>query len=525
MAERIFLDKVAKLDRTTVFNLFKECTPKLLVVTDGLSFDATDGFGLTQFVSTLASSTIHGMTPQVVTKVRPIGAGFRFDDATEGVLKSRYDVVFILGIYGASTNPLSPGEKAALGNFMQAGGGVFATGDHQDLGASMSADLMRVRAMRLWTAGTPHVSNTTRLSTNVSAGNELEDFVDQSDIVPQNLYPNFRTVAGNPGVVGRPGMAHPVLQMAPTPGVANPVIEVFPDHPHEGECVVPSNLSTTYPLGAGVDEWPAAPGGARVSPEAVAHTMSHGSGFQFGPTGPKEALVPRAFIAICAYDGQLANVGRVVTDATWHHFVNVNLDGTTSGLLGLQSSAGVDGPVLTRIRQYYRNLATWLMPKTTRRCLRFPHFLLELRKYPLFEEVVVPHVPIGPDPDPLPLVQLGKAVVDSLLLREPAFVAETLLDDALQDAIGEKAAAKLFAMPSRLGNLTPRELAFGALGAIADSVLNTLGTVKDEKEIQPHKTFDTAAVEHARKATRRLIEWQREELRALDKLLENLPRD
>ena len=216
-----------------------------------------------------------------------------------------------------------------------------------------------------------------------------------------------------------------------------------------------------------------------------------------------------------------------MTDATWHHFVNINLDGTSSGLLGLQSSPGVDGPALKRVRQYYRNLATWLMPKNTRRCLRIPHFLLELRKYPLFEEVVIPHVPVGPDPgpDPAPLVQLGKAVVDSLLLREPAFVAETLLDDALQDGLGERAAAQLRASPARLGNLTPRELAFGALGAIASSILTTLGTVKDAKEIQPHKTFDAPALEHARKGTRRLVEWQREELRTLDRLLESLPQD
>ena len=527
MPERLFLDTLAKLDRQFVLTKYKECTPKILVVTDGLSFNPADGFGLTQFVSTLATSTIHGMTPQVVTKVRTTG-GFRFDDPTEGVLKSRYDVVFILGIYGAGTNPVSAAEKQAIGAFMQAGGGVFATGDHQDLGASMSADLPRVRNMRHWTSGTPHVSNTNRISTNVSGANEREDFDDQSDIIPQNLYPNFRTVAGNPAGVARPGMAHPLLQLAPLPGVTNPVIEVFPDHPHEGECFVPTNLSTTFLLGsANVDEWPAAPVGGRVSPEAVAYSMSHGSGFSSGPTGPKDALVPRAFVAICAYDGQRANVGRVVTDATWHHFVNINLDGTGSGLLGLQSAPGVDGPALTRIRQYYRNIATWLMPKNTRRCLRFPHFLQELRHYPLFEEVVVPHVPIGPDPgpDPLPLVQLGKAVVDSLLLREPAFVAETVLEDALQDAVGERAAAQLSGTPARFGNLTPRELAFGALGAITNSVLATLETIKDPQEVSPHKTFDGPALEHARKSTRRLIDWQRAELRALDQLLENLPND
>jgi hypothetical protein len=522
MPNRFMLETFAKLEPTLVQSLYKECTPKILVVTDGLSFNAASGFGLTQFVTTLATSTIHGMTPQVVTKVRSAG-GFRFDDAAEGILKSRYDVVFILGIYGAGTDPLSAAEKDAIATFMQAGGGVFATGDHQDLGASMSMDIPRVRSMRLWTAGTPHVSNQTRISTNVAGSNELEDFSDQSDQLPQNLFPNFRTDAGNPGGLGRPGRAHPLLQLTATPSVANPVIEVFPDHPHEGECVVPSNLATTFALaGSNVEEWPTAPGGARVAPEAVAYSMSHGSGFT---SGSKDALTPRAFIAICAYDGQRANVGRVATDATWHHFVNINLDGTGSGLLGLQSAPGVDGPALARVRQYYRNLATWLMPKNTRRCLRFPHFLLEAVRYPLFEELVVPRLPPGPDPDPLPLVQLGKAVVESLLLHEPPFVAETMLDDALQEAIGQRAAEQLAVKPARLGNLTPRELAFGAVGAMASSVLDTLDDLKDVKDIQPHKTFDKPATALVRKSARRLIDWQREELRTLDKFLEGLPQD
>jgi hypothetical protein len=519
-----------------VLSIFKECQPKLLVVTDNLSFQPNDPFGLTQFVDTLAASPIHGMLPQVIKASRGGAApadlpGFKFDDPMTGVLKSRYDVVFILGIDQEFQNPISQSEIDAIATFMQAGGGVFATGDHEDLGAAISKAIPRVRNMRLWTTGTPSVASDNRLSTNMSASNEVEDFNDQSDLIPQNLYPNFRTRAGNPGVLGKPAKAHPLLQLPATRRVPFPVLEVFPDHPHEGECRLPASLTTQFSLnGVNVDEWPAATsGGARVEPEAVAMTMSHGSGFLTGPTGPKEPLLPRAFMAICAYDGQLANVGRVVTDATWHHFVNINLDGAGGPLTALQlpGSPPTDSPALSRIRQYYRNLTTWLMPKNTRRCLRFPLVLTEAVKFPLFEElepIPVPGGPPGPGPDPAPFVAVGEAVVASLALRQPAFVAEELLIDALSEAVGDKLAQEIFDKGSALGNLGARELAYAALGGAVSSTLETLTKLKSEREIKPHQTFDGPATSGAKSAVRLLIQKQRREIKELDTLLDHVDR-
>lgn len=96
-------ENVAKLNAAALFPLFRECTPKLLVVTDGLNYTPNDDFGLTQFVQTLRSSTIHSMTPTVITATHnpnPAAAiafdavnkhisNFKFDDPTHGVLKSR----------------------------------------------------------------------------------------------------------------------------------------------------------------------------------------------------------------------------------------------------------------------------------------------------------------------------------------------------------------------------------------------------------------------------------------------------
>lgn len=145
---------------------FAECIPKILVVTDGLNYQQMDGFGLTEFVDTLRASTIHSMMP-IVTTARfnpsPMAtlsydaatrhiSNYKFKDATHGLLKSRYDVVFILSINGESGQKLTDesGATDAVTAFMQAGGGVFATGDHEDLGAGMCKDIPRVRNMRYW---------------------------------------------------------------------------------------------------------------------------------------------------------------------------------------------------------------------------------------------------------------------------------------------------------------------------------------------------------------------------------------
>jgi hypothetical protein len=57
---------------------------------------------------------------------------------------------------------------------------------------------------------------------------------------------------------------------------------------------------------------------------------------------------------VATYNGNLAGVGRIVADSTWHHYVNLNL-------LGFQHPAP-EGSVADQIGQYYANLAVWLAP-------------------------------------------------------------------------------------------------------------------------------------------------------------------
>ena len=462
------------IDDTLVLKWFRECTPKVLVVTDGLSFNAASSFGLNEFVDTLRASTVHGMVPNVRTALFNPNTGpgnelsfdavtnhitnYKFADATHGVLKSRYDVVFILGSGGAA-GPLLTSEAGALEAmtaFMQAGGGVFCTGDHADLGAGLCKDIPRVRNMRLWTAGVPSAGGTDRLTTNLPgrgdlpASNDTYEFSDQSDRFPQRLHVNFRTVSG--GV----DLAHPLLQVP----AALRAIEVFPDHPHEGECVLPAALTTKLADGV-TDEWPVAALGTRTPPEVVAVTMSSGNRFP-----GKSSVVPRSFIAICAYDGQTANVGRVVTDATWHHFVNINIKP------GMSALAGRD---LSDIKQYYANLATWLMPKHVRMCLRFPLIVRELVRFPLFEELVPIPRPQWSGPR---LLDVGRLVEQSMLTRMTDGEVGALIHDLLEEGTSPETRRQLDSLKGEVVGISAREAGLAALGAL------TLETAERYNEVR-----------------------------------------
>lgn len=517
--------RLIEFDDALISRLWRECTPKILVVTDTLNFGTAQGFGLTQFVNSLRASTIHGMTPIVTTASRygSVGAdltNFKFNDATHGLAIGRYDVLFLLGAATEGVDDLAndPAQLDAIKRFMQAGGGVFATGDHSTLGAALCGDIPRVRGMRKWKIadGPPTMADQNRHSTNLSGDDETEEFSDQSDVHAQRLYLNFRTVAGGTAIIDR--LAHPLAQMVGK----RRVLEVFPDHPHEGECRVPAALSGTFAIdGAHPPEWPRDAAGAEVWPEIVGYTVSHGDGFPTGPTGPKEALVPKLFAAICAWDGQRGSVGRVVTDATWHHFVNINLDGTGSGgLTGLQSPAGVDTEALVRIRRYYVNLATWLMPKKVRRCLRWPLVIKELQRFPLFEELDLPRPPDLRGPV---LARVGESLVASLSSHLPPWEAQTLAEDALEDALGPEQAAKLLARGGEVvAGLRITELSQAALGGLLTGMALELESLDRAETVQPHKTFEARAREMAQLGVNRLLEDRRAELRRLEDFLDTM---
>jgi hypothetical protein len=396
-----------------LIRLFKECTPKILVVTDnGLNFGSS-GFGLEDFVDTLKATTIHGMTPIVKTAHTGASAAdytnFQFTSST--LSKSKYDVLFL---FGFETGPaLPPAEVDVITTFMQAGGGVFATGDHAQLGKGMCNDIPRVRSMRYWSSpDVPSSSGFDRLSTNRPGSDSIFQFADQSDDQPQHIYPLYYPASSGIPADAKPHymLQHPTKQ----------VIEVLPDHPHEGECVVPTNLTTPLSATDNRDEWPTDSSGTRVEPELIALSMSYGGGFS-----SKQPLTPRSFGAIGAYDGQKANVGRVAVDATWHHFININLTGAGSPRPGLQSNADA----IDRVHTYFRNIAEWLMPKNRRWCLRWPLLRHTLELFPLAE--IIPEIGPRIDDNIQGAIELGEAVEKTL----SQFVTPAAMNEIKQDVL------------------------------------------------------------------------------------------
>lgn len=72
---------------------------------------------------------------------------FRFDNATH-FAPDMYDEAWLFGI---ETGPgIDATELRSISDFMNGGGGVFATGDHGALGKAMGGEIPRVRSMRLW---------------------------------------------------------------------------------------------------------------------------------------------------------------------------------------------------------------------------------------------------------------------------------------------------------------------------------------------------------------------------------------
>jgi hypothetical protein len=299
---------------------------------------------------------------------------------------SAYDEIWLFGYAGSnsggsgSLNFISEDELAAIATFMDNGGGILATGDHAGLGSLMCGRIPRVRSMRKWfhvddtdpliPAGAPRNwpgIGSTRADTTVADKDNQWTFDNQSDDVPQQL--NF------PG-----GVVHPIMY-----GSAGP-IKTFPDHMHEGEVlgfggITGSGLRTPWKLddtirfsGKTFLEFPTANGHQEL-PIVIATGIV---------TGGHQTLIEKT-VRLCetnnfrpdtnetieneinilsVYDGHTVGVGRVVTDSSFHHFLDLNLTGDSCApdgsdkRFGFQTPAGE--PHLQAMKDLFLNLANWL---------------------------------------------------------------------------------------------------------------------------------------------------------------------
>lgn len=358
----------------------------LLVANEFLDFGTSD-FGLSTFVGVLkndgrsyvqfAITLAHrgGFVGNPGVSVERSIPNFRFDNA-DHFTADMYDQVWLFGAdRGEAENQLGNGELSILTDFMDGGGGVFATGDHGNLGKSLCGSVSRVREMRLWdnSSGKVGMVDPQRNDTNQIGRNAGSQFDDQSDDIPQNIAPKM--YSSSIGGFWRETYPHPLL--------CSPLgrITVLPDHAHEGECIAPTAAGADFP--------------GSTLPEIIAwSTVPSGN----NSSGIKQATQSHTFGAISAYDGHQAGVGRVVTDATWHHFVNVNLIGehgfdTDGNRFSGEHPAKQHGFLYSaagqahfaQIKHYYVNIAVWISRSTQITCfnnrliwnLAFHHRVLE----------------------------------------------------------------------------------------------------------------------------------------------------
>jgi hypothetical protein len=292
----------------------------------------------------------------------PASFNFRFTNA--GFDIDQYDQIWFFGDFpsnrpddpnDAKYVPLSNAELKLLAEWMDRGGGVFATGDHANLGASMCSRIPRVRTMRKWTAaqGMPPQHGPDRHETTQGAPGTITTYAEEEDAVPQTIEPVYRPTATS--------IAIPTYVPHPLLCARGGVIDKFPDHMHEGEVIADDAVELDRPLGIpgykGV-EYPAAVDKKqpRPRPQVVAYGRTTPQWqHEDGPVNPKR------FPLIGAYDGDPAGIGRVVVDSTWHHWFSVNLHGLRD----------LNPPVYEHMQAYYRNVALWLATPAQRDLMLF----------------------------------------------------------------------------------------------------------------------------------------------------------
>lgn len=404
------------------------CPQKILMVTDGSLNFGGGGFGLSEFLGIITSAghTVSTAHRNGVAPVTILG-NFNFATAATPVTPANHDQIWL---FGFSTTNLTPTQQSVIAQFMEDGGGVFATGDHETIGAGMGNNIPRVRSMRNWS--TIPMVNPNRHDTVLDPGaDNVKQFDDQADAIPQQIYPVFFS-NGGPDSVASSWSVHPVLRHS------SGAVDYLPDHPHESECLAPTPVAGNF---AGVEEWPVSIGGGpRIAPQVAAVSISAGRFIVSGaptPSGTKPPVYPRCFGAISVYDGDAAQVGRIVCDATWHHFVNINLNGSGAGLdpttglarigLHIAGPPPTPTPEYLKIQRYYLNTVRWLAPIGRRKCWPFVVAALARFDFEMLELQL-------PEPHPCPwdpLIRIGLVAEGAVTRYWGSGALADIVDDML----------------------------------------------------------------------------------------------
>lgn len=313
----------------------------------------------------------------------PHYGNFKFDSSKPGggSILDDFDVMYIFAVSSGSPETFDDGELAALHEWMNAGHGVFATGDHSVLGQRMGSRIPRVGSMRKWTNDdeVPPGTGNKRIDTNQPDPNNPGQ-VDGSVVIPNSAqrdeFPQKISVIPFTKIrLGHLREAHYPHEILchPTHGA----IDVMPDHPHEGECFRPRDIELDSKVRFATtvgddDEYPEV-GGARERPAIIATGKNSHQYFL-----SKGEVDPYTFNMISVYDGYKANVGRVVVDSTWHHWYGMNIDGLIND----------GGENWEKIGRYFLNIAKYLAPKGLYRNRCALEVIDAQFDYPFYEEYV-----------------------------------------------------------------------------------------------------------------------------------------
>ncbi len=211
---------------------------------------------------------------------------------------------------------LSATDAAGILAFHQHGGGIFTTRDHQDMGRSMCG---------MGAIGQYHYFHSQQPDPD-------PDRCCVDDIYTTYIsWPNYHS--GRNGDYQTITPVEPIHDLLRHPDSATGVIRLFPAHPHEGGVGVPDGVNHARVIATGTSQVTNRPFNLVVAAERSTDAAGH-------------------------------QLGRVVAQSTFHHFVDYNWD-VACGCPTFVDEPPGDGMAtephaLTDIQAYVANLVRWL---------------------------------------------------------------------------------------------------------------------------------------------------------------------
>jgi hypothetical protein len=254
----------------------------------------------------LLAETLRTLGHEVVARDRATGPDTD-DPVLSHLSRDDFDQLWLFAVDNG--DGIRAAECAAIGRFRAAGGGVFSTRDHMDLGSSICS-LGGVGAAHHFHSIQPESDETRRVA--------------DDPFTTSISWPNYHS--GDNGDVFAIDAIEPVHAVLSEPN--GDVVRRLPAHPHEGSVSAPPD-------------------------DATARVVATGT----------STVTSRRFNVAVAFDPP-GSTGRGWAESTFHHFADYNWDvakGCPSFVAEKPSDAIAKDPaLLDDVKRYVGNLAAWL---------------------------------------------------------------------------------------------------------------------------------------------------------------------